>query len=303
MNVVQTNSNIVKNCYFKVVYALNSKNDESENLISSLKCQFEEEKEQLFLETNKKLEEFKVQIYSKTDNSRTISELESKLRDFQQQKTRAIDDFEAFKLRTIESESRQSQLHRDELIQMTKLVEQLRVDQKQQAKKFEAISSQLQESKEQALDEMKCRHQKELDGMKNSLMSRTKSDVDTIVSKLKAEHEREIGQLQTDLASLLEKFNEENSQNEGNIETLKMGHGKEVTRLEGEVERLKTKLASDATEHDQAIQKLKLFHEKELEARSQNSNSEYLSLIENLKGQMAGLSKEKAFMEADLNKR
>ena len=139
--------------------------------------------------------------------------------------------------------------------------------------------------------------------MKNSLMSRTKSDVDRIVSKLKAEHEREIGQLQTDLASLWEKFNEENSQNEGNIETLKMGHGKEVTRLEGEVERLKTKLASDATEHDQAIQKLKLFHEKELEARSQNSNSEYLSLIENLKGQMAGLSKEKAFMEADLNKR
>lgn len=186
---------------------------------------------------------------------------------------------------------------------MTKLVEQLKADQEQQAKKFEAISSKLQVSKEQALDELKSRHQKELDGLKSNMMSRTKSDVDTTVSKLKEEHEKEIGQLQTDLANLLDKFNEENSQNESNIETLKMGHEKEVTRLEAEVQRLKDKMASDAAEHDQAIQKLKLFHEKELEARSQNSNSEYLSLIENLKSQMAGLSKEKAFMEADLNKR
>lgn len=70
----------------KVVYALNSKNDESENLISNLKSQFEEEKEQLFHETNKKMEQFKVQVYTMNDNSKVVAELETKLNDFQSQR-------------------------------------------------------------------------------------------------------------------------------------------------------------------------------------------------------------------------
>ncbi len=55
-------------------------------------------------------------------------------------------------------------------------------------------------------------------------MSRTKSDVDTTVAKMKIDHEKEVNQLQKDLANLLDKFNEENSSNEENIEKLKMGY-------------------------------------------------------------------------------
>ncbi len=70
----------------KVVYALNSKNDESENLIATLRLQFDEEREQLFLETNKKMDEFKTQIEKRSDQSSRISELEAKLDSFQIQK-------------------------------------------------------------------------------------------------------------------------------------------------------------------------------------------------------------------------
>ena len=75
-----------------------------------------------------------------------------------------------------------------------------------------------------------------------------------------------------------------------------------MTRLEAELHRLRDKIGQEGAEHEQVVHKLKMFHEKELEARSQNSNSEYLSLIENLKGQMGSLAKEKAFVEADLNR-
>ena len=73
-------------CRMKVVYALNSKNDESENLIATLRLQFDDEREQLFLETNKKMDEFKTQTEKRSDQSSRISELEAKLESFQIQK-------------------------------------------------------------------------------------------------------------------------------------------------------------------------------------------------------------------------
>ena len=41
---------------------------------------------------------------------------------------------------------------------------------------------------------------------------------------MRIDHEKEVNQLQKDLANLLDKFNEENSSNEENIEKLKMGY-------------------------------------------------------------------------------
>ncbi len=70
----------------KVIYALNSKNDESENLIANIRAQFEEEKEQLVLDTNKKLEEFKFRFLSMNDQSGRVNELETRIRDYQKQK-------------------------------------------------------------------------------------------------------------------------------------------------------------------------------------------------------------------------
>lgn len=70
----------------KVIYALNSKNDESENLIANLKAQYEEEKEQLILDTNKKLEEFKSKIVNSSDQSKKISSLEASIKEYQIQK-------------------------------------------------------------------------------------------------------------------------------------------------------------------------------------------------------------------------
>jgi hypothetical protein len=51
-----------------------------------MRSQYEEEKENLLLETNKKLEEFKQKIVNNSDQSKKIASLESSLREFQKQK-------------------------------------------------------------------------------------------------------------------------------------------------------------------------------------------------------------------------
>lgn len=287
----------------KVVYALNSKNDEAENLIANLKMQFEDEKQQLFLETSKKMEELKVQIYNKNDNSKTISDLESKLKDFQTQRSKALNDLEAFKLQTIENESHQTFAHRSELIEMNKLVESLKNDQQKQHEKFESLIAKLNAESAKKLDLLTASHQDDLAALKSSSLTRTKTDLNDQVLKLKGEHEKEIALLQADMANLLEKFNQENENNEQNIEKLKGSHEKEIQKVKGELDEVVSKGNQDKMDYEQNIQKLKMFHEKELDARSQNSNNEYLQLIENLKGDLTVLSKEKAASESELIKK
>ena len=287
----------------KVVYALNSKNDEAENLISNLKMQFEDEKEQLFLETSKKMEELKVQIYNKNDNSKTIGELEGKLKDFQNQRSKALDDLEVFKIKTLENESQQSADHRNEFIEMTKLVESLKREQQKQNDKFESLISKLTSENENKIEQINSKHKEELLNLKSTSMTRSKTDMNDQLLKLQAEHEKEVSNLQNDMANLLEKFNQENENNEQNIEKLKGTHEKEILKVKNDFDEQVTKADQDKNDYEQSIQKLKLFHEKELEARSQNSNNEYLELIDNLKGDLTALNKEKALGEIELNKR
>lgn len=70
----------------KVIYALNSKNDESELMMANLKSQYDEEKEILLLDTNKKLEEYKARLMANNDQSKRIAELEQAIKDYQNQK-------------------------------------------------------------------------------------------------------------------------------------------------------------------------------------------------------------------------
>jgi endonuclease III len=78
--------NLNKTHLIQVIYALNSKNDESENLIANLKAQFEEEKEQLVLDTNKKLEEYKNRINFNNDQAKKMNTLEAAIKEYQKQK-------------------------------------------------------------------------------------------------------------------------------------------------------------------------------------------------------------------------
>lgn len=70
----------------KVIYALNSKNDESEFVMANLQLKYEEEKEQIIAETNRRLDEFREKFAETNDQSKKIVSLESAIDQYQKQK-------------------------------------------------------------------------------------------------------------------------------------------------------------------------------------------------------------------------
>lgn len=65
---------------------MNSKNDESEHLIDNLKAQYDDEKNQIIAETNRRIEEFKERFAQTNDQSKKIISLEAALEQYQSQK-------------------------------------------------------------------------------------------------------------------------------------------------------------------------------------------------------------------------
>lgn len=68
------------------MYSLNSKNDESEYMIATLKAQYEEEKEQFINETNKRLDEYREKLAKSNDQSKRIAVLENALDQYESHK-------------------------------------------------------------------------------------------------------------------------------------------------------------------------------------------------------------------------
>lgn len=81
LNIIYINVTSVK-----VIYALNSKNDESETLIENLKAKYEEEKEQIVSEASRRLNEFKEKFAQENDQTKKIASLEIALNQYQAQK-------------------------------------------------------------------------------------------------------------------------------------------------------------------------------------------------------------------------
>ncbi len=245
---------------------MNSKNDESENLVANLKAQYEEEKEQIFLETNRKLEEFKMRLMANNNTNERILELESKLKDLQNQKEKALRDLESFKMRTIENEENLVITHRQEIIRMTNLLEDLKGEHEKQIQKFDSITNKYNIDKQNLIEDLKQKHRNELESLKQSF----NSNKDTFsVEKSKLEEK----------------------------------HASDMLKLRADIDALNSKLMHEKLEHEQNITKLKTFHEKELDAHKQNSTKEFTQLIENLKIQLEQANKDKISAEKEHNKR
>ena len=249
-----------------MVYALNSKNDESENLIANLKAQYEEEKEQIFLETNRKLEEFKLRLMANNNTNDRIIELESRLKEFQTQRERAVRDLDSFKARHVAHEENLVLTHRQEIVKMTGMLEELKNEYEKQTQKFDSITNKYNLDKQTLLEDMKQKHRLEIESLKQSF--NTNKDAFSVErTKLEEKHVSDMLKLRADLDAM----------------TSKMSHEK--------------------LEHEQNITKLKAFHEKELDAHKQNSTKELTQLIESLKAQLDQVNKEKMLTEKEMNKR
>lgn len=250
----------------KVIYALNSKNDESESLISNLKTQYEEEKEQLILETNNKIQELKAKIIFSNDQSKKINSLEATIREYEIQKERAIKEMEQFKLSSIENEESLVMAHRDEIIELNQMLEKLKIDYENLYQKNEEIIKKYEKDSLYFIEDLKSKHRLEVESLKQTYNS----------SKDKFLADRQI---------------------------LEEKHEEQVQKLKQEIDTLNSIYSKDKQDFDQNILKLKTFHQKELEALKQNSNSEYEKFIASLKSDLESMTNEKKHIEIEMNKK
>lgn len=250
----------------KVIYALNSKNDESENLISSLKSQYEEEKEQIITETTRKFEEIKTKVSLSNEQSKKIISLEAVIKDYETQKEQAIKEMEQFKLRSIENEESLVMAHRDELIELNQMLEKVRHECENLYQKNEQITKKYEQDTLYLIEDIKSKHRLEIESIKKTY----NSNKDNLI----AEH----------------KYLEEK-------------HQEEIQKLKKEIDMANSNFSKEKQDFDQNILKLKTFHQKELEALKQNSNSEYEKFISSLKADLELMAKDKMQFEIEMNKK
>jgi hypothetical protein len=173
---------------------------------------------------------------------------------------------EEFKLRALENEENLTLKHHDELIDLNRMLEHLKNDQETQSKHFEATMAKFEADKKYQIEDLKSKHRLELESVRENL----NSNKDAISDEKKRLEEK---------------------------------YQAELSKLKADIEGLHANAAKERTEHEQNMTKLKLFHTKELEALRQNSNNEYLNVINNMKNELELLGKEKKKSENELRQK
>jgi hypothetical protein len=156
--------------------------------------------------------------------------------------------------------------HKEEIIDLNKMLEDVKHDQSKQFKQFDALAKKFENEKLYLVEDLKSKHRLEIENLKQSFNSNKDS------------------------------FNEERR-------ALMQEHEAEMAKLRQEIDAVTAGASKDKAEHEQNMLKLKKFHEKELEASKNNSTSEYVKLIDGLKLDLEALNKQKAASEHELKER
>ena len=179
---------------------------------------------------------------------------------------KALRDFENYKIKAIENEENLTLSHKEELIDMNKMLLDLRDDQDKQLKRFDLLTNKFNSEKVYLIEDLKSKHRIEIENLKQSFVT-NKDSMQAEKNKLEERHE------------------------------------KEINKIRSELEAVHTRMNTDKSEYEQNTFKLKTFYEKELEANRNNSNNQYTQLINSLKSEMEKLNKDKIFFENQMNNR
>ena len=147
----------------KVIYALNTKNDEHEAMVDAIKKTHEDEMQQLIAETKSKVESFKSRLGIVSEQQQRIETLESILSQERLHKEEALSEFASTKQQT---EAKLVQLREefsDKILSMSKEMLSTKKQFEDRVKEFQAMRRKLEEDRDKMADEMTSKHHDELD--------------------------------------------------------------------------------------------------------------------------------------------
>uniref|UniRef100_A0A8D1ZXY2 Family with sequence similarity 184 member A n=1 Tax=Sus scrofa TaxID=9823 RepID=A0A8D1ZXY2_PIG len=146
----------------KVIYALNTKNDEHESAIQALKDAHEEEIQQILAETREKILQYKSRVTEELDLKRKIQVLEASLEDHVKMKQAALAEFEAYKHRIEDMQLCAEAQHVQRIVTMSREVEEIRRKFEERLRSFGQLQVQFEKDKRLALEDLRTAHRREI---------------------------------------------------------------------------------------------------------------------------------------------
>lgn len=147
----------------KVIYALNTKNDEHENVLENLKTAHEEEMQKLMAETKEKMNYFKTKLSAVSEQRQKIDVLESHVTKERLQREEALSEFEKFKRRSEDEETRLKSEFSDKILVMSKELLAAKKQFEERLKDFQATRKLLEENRDKAIEQLTSKHHDEID--------------------------------------------------------------------------------------------------------------------------------------------
>ncbi|XP_059556184.1 protein FAM184A isoform X7 [Myotis daubentonii] len=146
----------------KVIYALNTKNDEHESAIQALKDAHEEEIQQILAETREKILQYKSRVTEESDLKRKIQVLEASLEDHMKMKQQALAEFEAYKHRVEDMQLCAEAQHVQRIVTMSRELEEIRRKFEERLRSFGQLQVQFEKDKRLALEDLRTAHRQEI---------------------------------------------------------------------------------------------------------------------------------------------
>lgn len=249
----------------KVIYALNTKNDENEAVLQGMRDHHEEEKQQLLTDMQAKIQQYKSRLEGETVHRNQISILQTRISEYEQHNASVEERFVRLKEETTQREQQQQHEHNQQIQQLTQEVLRAKREFEEHLQGFEAWKAKKEEDHEAAMKDIETRHAKELDDLR---CFQRNQDTDWLnqCAQIEDKFRSEILSLQDRLAA-------------------------------EEAERLKTE-----EEFAQKLEKARAFYEKELQALQQKQNLDFESELSALRDQQEKLRNDFAAQEKELRK-
>uniref|UniRef100_A0A669BFR1 Family with sequence similarity 184 member Aa n=1 Tax=Oreochromis niloticus TaxID=8128 RepID=A0A669BFR1_ORENI len=187
----------------KVIYALNTKNDEHEEEIESLKEAHEDEVQHIVTETRDKIMQYKTKMADEADLRRRLASLEESVELHEHMKRQALAEFEMYRQRMEDSQLCTEAQHTQRVVSMSREVEEMRRDFEEKLRSFSQAQAQFEAEKRRALEELRTTHRQEVEELLNNQRNQSASSTED-QEKLAELHRQE--ELTKDKVHLVEEY-------------------------------------------------------------------------------------------------
>ncbi|XP_072355481.1 protein FAM184A isoform X9 [Scyliorhinus torazame] len=152
----------------KVIYALNTKNDEHEAAIEALKEAHEDEIQQIFDETKEKILQYKGKINEEVELRKKIQSLEESLEQHEQMKQKALAEFEAYKQQVEDMQLSAGSHQMQGFAVMSRNIQEIKENFDDKLQQFIQLETQFGQNKQQTLEDLEAAHKLEIQNLLSS---------------------------------------------------------------------------------------------------------------------------------------